>query len=296
MVFFQTLLFAGYAYAHLSQTLLGARTQAIVHIALLAVAACLLPIAPDASWKPDVPAAPTWHILSLLGVSVGLPYFVLSATGPLVQAWFCRISGPLAVPVVRRVELRLARGLDGVSVLCRAAPGGRPPGLVLGPGLCGFCGFVRSALPGGTGRPVERGRRAIGNRQRARGGPRAEPGQALRLAGFARAGLADAAGHDKPCLSGCGRDAAVVGGAAGPVPAVVHHLLRSPALVPPRLVRTGGVGAAIGRGRRRSTDHDRLRGGVQFRAGNRPAVGRAVRLLHALPWRVGSAASRSCAT
>ncbi len=90
MVFFQTLLFAGYAYAHLSQKLLGARTQAVVHIALLAVAACLLPIAPDASWKPDVPAAPTWHILSLLGVSVGLPYFVLSATGPLVQAWFCR--------------------------------------------------------------------------------------------------------------------------------------------------------------------------------------------------------------
>jgi hypothetical protein len=90
MVFFQTLLFGGYAYAHLSVTYLRPRTQAIVHVLLLAGAIAMLPITPDASWKLEADSAPTWRILCLLTVSVGLPYFVLSATGPLVQAWVNR--------------------------------------------------------------------------------------------------------------------------------------------------------------------------------------------------------------
>jgi hypothetical protein len=90
MVFFQTLLFAGYAYAHFSVQMLRPRWQAVVHVGLLAAAIAMLPIAPDASWKPDAASQPTWRILCLLAASVGLPYFVLSATGPLVQAWFCR--------------------------------------------------------------------------------------------------------------------------------------------------------------------------------------------------------------
>jgi hypothetical protein len=90
MVFFQTVLFCGYAYAHVSQRYLSPRWQAIVHVALLAAAVWMLPIAPDARWKFDSGGSPTWRILLLLAVSVGLPYFVLSATGPLVQAWFCR--------------------------------------------------------------------------------------------------------------------------------------------------------------------------------------------------------------
>lgn len=90
MVFFQTMLFGGYAYAHLSEKYLRPTAQAIVHIGLLVAAVALLPIIPDASWKTAVETAPTWRILCLLAVSVGLPYFALSATGPLVQAWFCR--------------------------------------------------------------------------------------------------------------------------------------------------------------------------------------------------------------
>ena len=90
MVFFQTLLFGGYAYAHLSQKYLSPRAQAMVHVILLAAAAWMLLIGPDASWKLAAGSSPTWRILCLLSVSVGLPYFVLSATGPLVQAWFCR--------------------------------------------------------------------------------------------------------------------------------------------------------------------------------------------------------------
>ena len=93
MVFFQTLLFAGYAYAHFSVKYLRPRWQGALHLALLAAAVCMLPIAPDESWKLTADSAPTWNILCLLAASVGLPYFVLSATGPLLQAWFCRSCG-----------------------------------------------------------------------------------------------------------------------------------------------------------------------------------------------------------
>jgi SAM-dependent methyltransferase len=90
MLFFQTLLLAGYAYAHATNARLAPRPQAILHIALLAAAAATLPIAPADSWKPVGDDEPISAILLLLAVAVGLPYFVLSATSPLVQAWFAR--------------------------------------------------------------------------------------------------------------------------------------------------------------------------------------------------------------
>jgi spermidine synthase len=90
MLFFQTLLLAGYAYAHASNARLAPRPQAILHIALLAAAAATLPIAPGEAWKPQGADEPITAILLLLAVAVGLPYFVLSATSPLVQAWFAR--------------------------------------------------------------------------------------------------------------------------------------------------------------------------------------------------------------
>jgi hypothetical protein len=89
MLFFQTLLFAGYAYAHFSQSL-QPKAQAILHVALLVAAICVYPILPGPSWKPPDGLDPAGRILLLLSASVGLPYFVLSATGPLVQAWFAR--------------------------------------------------------------------------------------------------------------------------------------------------------------------------------------------------------------
>jgi SAM-dependent methyltransferase len=89
MVFFQALLFAGYAYAHLL-TRLAPRTQMIVHGLLLLAAATCLPIAPDASWKPSGGEDPSLRILLLLMGTVGLPYFVLSSTSPLAQVWFTR--------------------------------------------------------------------------------------------------------------------------------------------------------------------------------------------------------------
>ena len=88
MLFFQMLLFGGYLYAHLLQRRLGPRNQVAVHLILVAAAVAILPILPGVEYKPVDSAHPTWRILVLLTATVGLPYFALSATSPLVQAWF----------------------------------------------------------------------------------------------------------------------------------------------------------------------------------------------------------------
>lgn len=97
LLFFQTLLFAGYAYAHFSIRRFRPQVQAGVHLTLLVVAMLCLPITPNAGWKPTGHEEPTWQILGMLMASVGVPYFVLSSTGPLLQAWFSRTQ-PAASP------------------------------------------------------------------------------------------------------------------------------------------------------------------------------------------------------
>src|SRR5258708_6087364 len=89
MLFFQVLLLAGYVYSH-AYVRLRIPARRHIHIALLAVAAATLPLAASTAWKPAGGEDPTWLILGLLATSVGLPYFVLSTTGPLVQAWYAR--------------------------------------------------------------------------------------------------------------------------------------------------------------------------------------------------------------
>lgn len=88
MLLFQVLLLLGYLYAHLSTRYLAPRRQAFLHIALLAAAALTLPLAPDAGWKPSSASDPASLLLAMLAVTVGLPYFLLSSTGPLLQHWF----------------------------------------------------------------------------------------------------------------------------------------------------------------------------------------------------------------
>src|SRR5215203_1214148 len=82
MLFFQVLLLGGYAYAHFSSTRLTPRRQVILHLVLLAVSLALLPITPSESLKTNVAGDPNWRILVLLMATIGLPYFVLSSTGP----------------------------------------------------------------------------------------------------------------------------------------------------------------------------------------------------------------------
>lgn len=91
MLFFQVVLFGGYAYAHLL-TRLPHRVQWLVHGVVLLAAVVMLPIAPSDAMKPSGNEDPTFRILLLLLSSVGLPYFALSSTGPLVQVWFSRAS------------------------------------------------------------------------------------------------------------------------------------------------------------------------------------------------------------
>ena len=88
MLFFQILLFGGYLYAHCLRTFFRPATQGFIHLTLLACAVLLLPIEPSDAWKPTGSESPTPYLLWLLLAHVGLPYFVLSSTGPLVQAWF----------------------------------------------------------------------------------------------------------------------------------------------------------------------------------------------------------------
>src|SRR5882672_3650267 len=90
MLFFQTLLLAGYAYAHAASAKLSPRAQAILHSVLLALALATLPIAPAEAWKPLGTEEPISTILLVLTVTVGLPYLLLASTSPLLQAWFAR--------------------------------------------------------------------------------------------------------------------------------------------------------------------------------------------------------------
>ena len=92
MLFFQVLLLGGYAYAHFSISRLTPRRQVITHLCLLALAVVLLPITPGDQWKPADGSHAAGHILLLLLACLGLPYLVLSATGPLLQAWFSKAN------------------------------------------------------------------------------------------------------------------------------------------------------------------------------------------------------------
>jgi SAM-dependent methyltransferase len=90
LLFFQSVLLLGYLYSHWLYRKLQPRAQALAHIGLLTASLAVLPMWPSASWKPTGGEDPTARILLLLAVTVGLPYFLLSTTGPLLQAWYAR--------------------------------------------------------------------------------------------------------------------------------------------------------------------------------------------------------------
>lgn len=88
MLFFQVLLLGGYLYAHLITTRLRPGAQVALHFSLLLASLLFIRALPPDSWRPPNSEAPAFRILLLLAVNVGLPFFVLSATSPLVQAWY----------------------------------------------------------------------------------------------------------------------------------------------------------------------------------------------------------------
>ncbi len=101
LLFFQTILLAGYAYVHGSARRLASRSQTKAHTALLLISLAALaltallwpsPITPGGSWKPIGGKIAVWLVLRLLLVSVGLPGLLLATTGPLMQRWLACIS------------------------------------------------------------------------------------------------------------------------------------------------------------------------------------------------------------
>jgi hypothetical protein len=87
VVFFQATLLVGYLYAHLTTRWLGVRRQALVHLGVLLLPLVALPIAVTGN-PPPSDGTPVWWLLGVLGLSVGLPFFVVSTTSPLLQRWF----------------------------------------------------------------------------------------------------------------------------------------------------------------------------------------------------------------
>ena len=102
MLVFQVLLLGGYIYSHVISARLSAIAQTRIHLALLFIAFLLVltlsflwpsAITPGASWKPEGGGDPTRDVVVIILVSAGLPFFVLSTTGPLLQRWFARLGG-----------------------------------------------------------------------------------------------------------------------------------------------------------------------------------------------------------
>ena len=103
LLFFQGALLAGYAYAHLLTSRVAIATQWKVHLVLVALSLAVLPIIPADSLKPDGTGSPLLQILILLTATIGLPFLLLSATGPLMQTWFARRESPETAPAVYRL-------------------------------------------------------------------------------------------------------------------------------------------------------------------------------------------------
>lgn len=97
LLFFQGLLLLGYLYCHWLVRYLSARGQSLLHAAVLATSCLFLPIVADPAWQPAGAENPSLRILGALAATIGLPYFVLSTTGPLLQVWFAR-ERPGSVP------------------------------------------------------------------------------------------------------------------------------------------------------------------------------------------------------
>jgi spermidine synthase len=96
IVFYQSLLLAGYIYAHLATKYFGFRWQTIFHLGVLLLVLITLPISAARGWTPPVSSNPSLWLFLLLMVSVGLPFFTLSATAPLLQKWFTFTAHPSA--------------------------------------------------------------------------------------------------------------------------------------------------------------------------------------------------------
>lgn len=116
IVFFQSALLLGYAYVHWLHEKLSARQQLLLHAGLLLLSLVTLPVAADPGWKGTALAHPGWSVLAVLTTAVGVPYLLLSTTGPLMQAWYAR-SFSAAVTSVHPYRLYALSNLASMLAL-----------------------------------------------------------------------------------------------------------------------------------------------------------------------------------
>jgi hypothetical protein len=154
LVFFQTALLLGYAYADWTVRRLAPRASFRLHVVLLVVSVAVLPIVPAAFWKPTGTENPSWLILGMLAATIGLPYFLLSTTSPLVQAWFARrFPGRSPYRLFALSNLASMLALLGYPfllepwVVTRAQAWGWSAGYVLFVGLCAIAGYASLKAP-----------------------------------------------------------------------------------------------------------------------------------------------------
>lgn len=155
MLFFQAALLGGYAYAHGLVSRLAPRAQAKVHLGLLTVAVAVLgaralwegsPVAPGPGWRPTETDLPVLRLVVMLAATIGLPFFVLSTTGPLLQSWFARVRpGRSPYPLYALSNVGSLLALLGYPFLVEPWVGrgaqawGWGVGFVLFAGACAVC-------------------------------------------------------------------------------------------------------------------------------------------------------------
>ena len=146
MMFFQVSLLLGYLYAYCSIRYLKPKQQAFLHMALLLASLALLPITPSPDWKPQADADPTLRILGLLSATIGLPYLLLSATGPLLQAWYLQTkTGSVPYRLYALSNLGSMLALISFPILVEPRFTTRTQTILWSTGFCVFaasCGFA----------------------------------------------------------------------------------------------------------------------------------------------------------
>lgn len=94
MLFFQGMLLCGYTYAHFGRHLIGSHVHSVIHIMLVILALTTLPIELSRDLQNRIYDYPVIAVLYVLLITIGLPFFVLSAGAPLLQKWFSFTHDP----------------------------------------------------------------------------------------------------------------------------------------------------------------------------------------------------------
>ena len=245
MVFFQSALLAGYAYAHCLSRCLGPRGQIAGHLSLLALASLSLPVAIGGGWEPPAGAMSIPWLIALMAWTVGLPFLAVAATAPLIQRWFAD-SGHAAAG--DPYFLYGASNLGSILALLSYPLLVEPTLTLHQQGWLWAAGYGALALAiTGCGLMVWRPRlrRLRRDARQGRRGGRGDRLAAPAALARARAGpVQPAARGDDPHHHRSGGRAVTLGGAARAVSPDLRRGLRAPAVAAPRL---DGQGPAVRR-------------------------------------------------